>query len=65
MTGSSASVIALAVLLVTGLALELAARRGRHVPTAGEALGAPMRTTAGRATVLLAWAWLGVHFLAR
>ncbi len=33
--------------------------------TAGRALAAALRTTPGRVAVLLAWAWLGVHFLAR
>ena len=31
----------------------------------GEAVAAAMRTTSGRVAVLLAWAWIGVHFLAR
>jgi hypothetical protein len=39
------------------------ARPGRA--TAGQALAAAMRTTPGRVAVLLAWAWLGLHFLAR
>jgi hypothetical protein len=54
-----------AVLLVAALALEAAARRGRGPATLGEAVGAAMRTTPGRVAVLLAWLWLGVHFLAR
>jgi hypothetical protein len=79
MSGSTVSVIALAALLVTGMFLECSARRGhdrgprestsrrRRVPTAtaGQSLGAAMRTTPGRALVLAAWIWLGVHFLAR
>ena len=32
---------------------------------AGQAVGAAMRTVPGRVAVLLAWLWLGVHFLAR
>jgi hypothetical protein len=65
MSGRTASVIALAVLLVTGVALQLAARRGHGRATAGQAVAAAMRTTPGRAMVLAAWVWLGVHFLAR
>jgi Family of unknown function (DUF6186) len=65
MSGRTASVIALAVLLVTGLALELSARRGQGRATAGQAVASAMRTTPGRAMVLTAWVWLGVHFLAR
>ncbi len=54
-----------AVLLVAALALEAAARRGAGPATAVEAVGAAMRTTPGRVAVLLAWVWVGVHFLAR
>ncbi len=54
-----------AVLLVTALALEAAARRGGGPATAADAVGAAMRTTPGRVAVLLAWVWRGVHFLAR
>jgi len=64
-SGSTASLLVLAALLVTGLALELSARGGSDRATAGQALGAAMRTVPGRATVLAAWLWLGVHFLAR
>jgi hypothetical protein len=59
------SLAGLAVLLAAGLGLELAARRGRAGVTAAAAIGAAMRTTPGRAAVLLVWVWLGVHFLAR
>jgi hypothetical protein len=31
----------------------------------GPTIGAAMRTTTGRALVLLAWLWVGLHFLAR
>jgi Family of unknown function (DUF6186) len=64
-SGSAASLLVLGVLLVTGLALEISARSGHGRATAGRALGAAMRTVPGRAIVLAAWLWLGVHFLAR
>ncbi len=54
-----------AVLLVAAVALEAAARRGAGPATVSETVGAVMRTTPGRVAVLLAWVWLGVHFLAR
>jgi hypothetical protein len=54
-----------AVLLVAALALEIAARRGAGPATSTETVAAAMRTTPGRVAVLLAWVWLGVHFLAR
>ena len=65
MTGSTASLLGFAALLVTGLALEVAGRRRPGPATAAQALAAAMRTTPGRAAVLAAWVWLGVHFLAR
>ena len=65
MTGTAVSVTAVVLLLVIGLAMEFSARRRDHPATAAQALGAAMRTTLGRLTVLVAWAWLGVHFLAR
>ncbi|MCZ2860732.1 DUF6186 family protein [Blastococcus sp. VKM Ac-2987] len=52
-------------LLVAGLAIDICARLGLGPATAGQALGAAMRTTPGRAVVLLTWLWIGVHFLAR
>ena len=54
-----------AALLLAALLLEAAARRGAGPATAAQALTAAMRSTPGRVTVLLAWLWLGVHFLAR
>ena len=65
MTGTTASLLAFAALLVTGVAIDLAGRLGRGPATAAEALGAAMRTTPGRLAVLATWAWIGVHFLAR
>ena len=65
MSGPAVSVIAVVLLLVSGVALEFSARRRDDRATVAEAVGAAMRTTRGRATVLIAWAWLGLHFLAR
>ena len=65
MSGPAVSVIAVVLLLVSGAALEFSARRRDDRATVAEAVGAAMRTTPGRATVLIAWAWLGLHFLAR
>ena len=65
MTESSAGLLGFAVLLVAALALEVVARHGGGPATARGAVAAAMRTTPGRAAVLVAWLWLGVHFLAR
>ncbi|WP_100502130.1 DUF6186 family protein [Geodermatophilus chilensis] len=61
MTGA----VGFAALLLAALVLEAAARRGAGPATAAETVGAVMRTAPGRTAVLLAWLWLGVHFLAR
>ncbi|MGY1722157.1 DUF6186 family protein [Blastococcus sp. SYSU DS0533] len=52
-------------LLGVALVIEVCARLGHGPATAAEALEAAMRTTPGRAVVLLTWLWVGVHFLAR
>jgi Family of unknown function (DUF6186) len=65
MSARTASLTALALLVTIGLVLELSARRGHDRATAAQAVASAMRTTPGRVMVLAAWAWLGVHFLAR
>lgn len=64
-SGSTASLLGFAALLVTGLALEVANRFRAGPATAARALTAAMATTPGRVVVLVAWVWLGVHVLAR
>jgi hypothetical protein len=63
--GGLAGTAGLLCLLVVALAIEVSARLGLGPATAAQALGAAMRTTPGRAVVLLTWLWIGVHFLAR
>jgi Family of unknown function (DUF6186) len=65
MTDDVASTVGFVCLLVVGLAIEVHARLGLGPATAGQAVGAAMRTTPGRAVVLLTWLWIGLHFLAR
>lgn len=65
MSGSAVSLLGFATLLVAALTLEVAARRRCGPATARGAVAAAMRRTPGRAAVLVAWLWLGVHFLAR
>ena len=65
MSGSASSLLGLSLLIVSGLALELAGRSGRGTPAAGQVISAAMRGLPGRILVLGAWLWLGVHFLAR
>lgn len=47
-------------------ALQLSSLRpGSPVPSLGAVLRRVMRTRSGRVGVMVGWAWLGVHFLAR
>lgn len=43
----------------------LAAFTRAPVPTLGQVLTRIMRTRTGRVGVLVAWAWIGLHFFAR
>ena len=52
--------------LLAGVVLELLARRNRlRIPALEAVLASAMRTRTGRVGVLVAWAWLGLHFFAR
>ena len=42
----------------------LAARTRVPVPSLGDLLTRAMRTRTGRVGVLVAWAWIGLHFFA-
>jgi Family of unknown function (DUF6186) len=54
------------VVLVSIVALQVLATRTRApVPALGELLTRAMRTRTGRVGVLVAWAWVGLHFFAR
>jgi hypothetical protein len=52
--------------LAAGVVIELAATRTRaRIPPLGQVFTRIMRTRTGRVGVLVAWAWLGLHFFAR
>ena len=54
------------LVLLAGLLLEFFATRTRaRIPALGDVLTWVMRTRTGRVGVLVAWAWLGLHFFAR
>ncbi len=55
------------LIVLTGLvATEISARRaGSKIPTFGRVASRIMRTRTGRVGMLLAWAWLGLHFFAK
>jgi len=52
--------------VVAGVILEVvAARTQAPVPSLGDVLTRIMRTRTGRVGVLVAWAWLGLHFFSQ
>jgi len=55
------------LLVVAGIVvLQLLATRTRlPVPSLGELFTRAMRSRTGRVGVLVAWAWIGLHFFAR
>ena len=55
----------LAVLVGLVLLQVLATRTRAPVPSLGELLTRAMRTRTGRVGILVAWAWIGLHFFAR
>ncbi len=55
----------LVVLLAAAGLQAVALQTSAPVPPLGEVLTRIMRTRIGRVGVLVAWAWLGLHFFAR
>jgi Family of unknown function (DUF6186) len=52
--------------VVAGVILEVVATRTKApVPSLGDVLTRIMRTRTGRVGVLIAWAWLGLHFFSQ
>lgn len=47
------------------VALQVLAARTRAVPSLGDLLTRAMRSRTGRVGILVAWAWIGLHFFAR
>ena len=55
------------LLVVAGIVVLqlLATKTAVPVPSFGELLARAMRSRTGRVGVLVAWAWIGLHFFAR
>jgi len=52
--------------VAAGVILEVVATRTKSpVPSLGDVLTRIMRTRTGRVGVLVAWAWLGLHFFSQ
>ena len=66
MTSHDLTVFGYLMFLLAGVVLELLARWTRlRIPALEAVLASAMRTRTGRVGVLVAWAWLGLHFFAR
>lgn len=66
MNSHDLTVLGYLVLALAGLVLELLATLGRAgIPSLQEVLTRVMRTRTGRVGVLVAWAWIGLHFFSR
>lgn len=66
MNSHDVTVLGYVLILLAGMLLQLfATRPGSRIPSLGEVLSHLMRTRTGRVGVLVAWAWLGLHFFAR
>ena len=66
MNSHNVTVTGFLVLLAAMVGTEIAGRTGRApVPTFSQVITRIMRTRTGRVGILVAWAWLGLHFFAK
>lgn len=66
MNSHDVTVTGFLVVLAALVGTEIAGRTGRApVPTFSQVMTRLMRTRTGRVGVLVAWAWLGLHFFAK
>jgi uncharacterized protein DUF6186 len=66
MSTRTITIVGFVAVIVTLVVLEILGRSPRNrIPTLGEWLGYVMRSSSGRALILLGWLWLGWHYFAR
>jgi Family of unknown function (DUF6186) len=66
MSSHDITVLGFLIVLAGLIATDIAARRpGSRIPTLAQVLTRVMRTKTGRVGILVAWAWLGLHFFAK
>ena len=66
MNSHDVTVAGFLVILAGVISTEIAGRTGlANVPTFSQVMTRVMRTRTGRVGVLVAWAWLGLHFFAK
>jgi Family of unknown function (DUF6186) len=66
MTSRDVTVLGYMAVLAAGVLVGLLARRTRlRIPALADVLAHIMRTRTGRVGMLVAWAWVGLHFFSR
>jgi hypothetical protein len=66
MTSHQVTIAGYVVVLVAIVLMQVLATRTRiPIPSLGDLLTRAMRSRTGRVGVLVAWAWIGLHFFAR
>jgi hypothetical protein len=66
MTSRELTITGYLTVLAACVALQVAAvRKPERLPSLGRVFTHVMRTRTGRVGVLVAWAWLGLHFFAK
>ncbi|HEY2077046.1 MAG TPA: DUF6186 family protein [Streptosporangiaceae bacterium] len=66
MSSRDATIIGYLTVLAARITLQAVAfRRPTRLPSLGWVLSHVMRARTGRAGVVVAWAWVGLHFFAR
>jgi hypothetical protein len=66
MNSHDVTVAGFLIILSALIATDIAGRRpGSRIPTFSQVFTRIMRTRTGRVGILVAWAWLGLHFFAK
>lgn len=65
MSSRDATIIGYLTVLAAGITLQVVAMRPARLPSLGRVLSHVMRSRTGRVGVVVAWAWVGLHFFAR
>ena len=66
MNSHDVTVLGYLIVLAGLVGIEITARLGDgRIPTIGQVLTRVMRSRTGRVGILVAWAWLGLHFFAK
>jgi len=66
MSSRDATIIGYLIVAAAAISLQvIAVRQPRRLPSLGQVLSHVMQSRTGRVGVVVAWAWIGLHFFAR